>query len=147
MLPSEHYRPPDAGAVLAALHDIAARCGYLPEEEMRQAAAALGVPLSQLYSAATFYTAFSFAPRGRHTIHVCLGTACYIRGGHKMLEKLETALEVEPGETSADQAFTLETIRCVGSCSMSPVLRVDGDTYGRLKPDFVTRVLERYRGG
>jgi NADH:ubiquinone oxidoreductase subunit E len=145
MLPSQHYHQPDAGAVLAALHDINARCGYLPEEELRKAADELGVPLSQLYNAASFYAAFSFAPRGRHTVHVCLGTACYIRGGQKMLEKLQTTLDVRPGETTADQTFTLETVRCVGSCSMSPVLRVDGDTFGRLKPDLVARVLKPYR--
>lgn len=145
MLPSQHYRQPDAGAVLAALHEISARCGYLPEDELRRAAGELGVPLSQLYNAASFYAAFSFAPRGRHTIHVCLGTACYIRGGQKMLDKLQASLQVKPGETTADQSFTLDTVRCVGSCSMSPVLRVDGDTYGRLKPDLVTRVLKRYR--
>jgi NADH:ubiquinone oxidoreductase subunit E len=144
MLPSEHYRQPDTGAVLTALHEITARCGYLPEDEVRKAATELGVPLAQMFSAATFYAAFSFAPRGRYTIHVCLGTACYIRGGQKMLEKLEATLGVKPGETTADRAFTLQTVRCVGSCSMSPVMRVDGDTYGRLKPDLAPRLLKQY---
>ncbi|MCD6554211.1 MAG: NAD(P)H-dependent oxidoreductase subunit E [Anaerolineae bacterium] len=138
--------PPAGGALLAKLHAINAEHGYLPEEELRHAADELNVPLSQLYSAATFYAAFSFKPRGRHTIHVCLGTACYIRGGEKLLEKLETTLGVKPGETTDDRAFTLETVHCLGSCSMSPVIRVNGDTYGRLKADRLPRILKKYRG-
>jgi NADH:ubiquinone oxidoreductase subunit E len=137
--------PLPGGALLTRLHEINAEYGYLPEDELRRAAQELGVPLSQLYSSASFYSAFSFTPRGRHTIHVCQGTACYIRGGDKILEKLESMLEVEAGETTADRLFTLETVYCVGSCSMGPVIRVDGDTYGRLKPDRLPRILAGYR--
>lgn len=137
--------PPTGGALLARLHAINAEHGYLPEEELRRAAEELGVPLSQLYSAATFYTAFSFEPRGKHTIQVCLGTACYIRGGEKLLEKLEAALGVKPGETTTDRIFTLETVHCVGSCSMSPVMRVDSDTHGRLRADRLPRILKKYQ--
>jgi len=137
--------PPPGGALLTKLHAINAEHGYLPEEELRRAASELGVPLSQLYSTASFYAAFSFQPRGRHTIQVCLGTACYIRGGEKLLEKLETILGVKPGETTDDQAFTLETVYCLGSCSMSPVVRVDGDTYGRLRADRLPRILKKYQ--
>ena len=136
---------PEGGAVLARLHAINAEYGYLPEEALREAAKELGVPLSQVYGAASFYAAFSFEPRGRHTIRVCQGTACYIRGGDKILEKLESTLDVHPGETTADRRFTLETVYCVGSCSMAPVVRVDGDTYGRLKPERVERILRQYR--
>jgi NADH-quinone oxidoreductase subunit E len=137
--------PPPGGALLTRLHTINAEHGYLPEEELRRAADELGVPLSQLYSTASFYAAFSFQPRGRHTIQVCLGTACYIRGGEKLLEKLETILGVKPGETTDDLAFTLETVYCLGSCSMSPVVRVDGDTYGRLRADRLPRILKKYQ--
>ncbi len=137
--------PPAGGALLTRLHAINAEHGYLPEEELRHAADELGVPLSQLYSTASFYAAFSFQPRGRHTIRVCLGTACYIRGGEKLLEKLEATLGVKPGETTDDLAFTLETVYCLGSCSMSPVVRVDGDTYGRLRADRLPRILKKYQ--
>jgi NADH:ubiquinone oxidoreductase subunit E len=109
------------------------------------AAQDLAVPLSQLYSAAFFYSAFSFEPRGKHTVQVCLGTACYIRGGDRLLEKIETLLAVKPSETSQDGMFTLETVHCLGSCSMSPVMRIDEDTYGRLKVDRVSRILKKYR--
>ena len=137
--------PPAGGALLASLHAINAEHGYLPEEDLRRAADELGVPLSQLYSTVSFYAAFSFQPRGRHTIQVCLGTACYIRGGEKLLEKLEATLGVKPGETTDDQAFTLETVYCLGSCSMSPVMRVDEDTYGRLRADRLPRILKKYK--
>jgi NADH-quinone oxidoreductase subunit E len=138
--------PPLAGgALLDRLHAINAEHGYLPESELRSAADELGVPLSQLYSTASFYASFGFEPRGRHTIRVCQGTACYIRGGDKILEKLVAVLGIKPGEMTADRLFTLETVYCVGSCSMSPVIRVDGDTYGRLRADRLPRILRKYR--
>lgn len=136
---------PPAGALLGRLHAINAEHGYLPEEELRRAAEELGVPLSQLYSAASFYAAFSFKPRGRHCVQVCLGTACYIRGGDRLLEKLEKTLDVGPGETTAGGEYTLETAYCFGSCSMSPVIRVDGVPYGRLRPDRLSRILGKDR--
>lgn len=137
--------PPAAGALLSRLHGIQAEHGYLPEAALRTAAAELDVPLSQLYSAATFYAAFSFEPRGRHTIQVCIGTACYIRGANQLLEKLESTLGVGPGQTTADRLFSLETVYCLGSCGMSPVVRVDDDTYGRLKVGHLERILKIYR--
>lgn len=136
---------PPGGALLARLHAINTEYGYLPEQDLRIAADELAVPLSQIYSAATFYSAFSFRPRGRHTVQVCLGTACYIRGGDRLLEKLETTLGVKQGETTEDGVFTIETVHCLGSCSMSPVIRVDEDTYGRLKVDRISRILKKYR--
>ncbi len=138
--------PPLAGgALLDKLHAINAEHGYLPEPELRRAADELGVPLSQLYSTASFYASFSLEPRGRHKICVCQGTACYIRGGDKLLEKLTAVLGIKPNETTQDRLFTLETVYCVGSCSMSPVIRVDGDTYGRLKAERLPRILKKYQ--
>ena len=134
-----------AGALLARLHAINSEYGYLPEKELHRAASDLAVPLSQIYSTATFYASFSLEPRGLHTICVCQGTACYIRGGDQILEKLETTLGVRPGQTTQDGQFTLETVYCVGSCSMAPVVRVDNDTYGRLKPDRLPRILKKYQ--
>ena len=138
---------PPAGAMLTKLHAINSERGYLPEEDLRAAADELALPLSQMYSAATFYSAFSFKPRGLHTVQVCLGTACYIRGGDRLSEKLKTTLGVKEGETSEDGVFTIDTVHCLGSCSMSPVLRVDEDTYGRFKIDRIPRILKKYRSG
>jgi len=140
----EQPPPPSGGALLAKLHEINAKHGYLPEQYLRSAADKLGIPLSQVYSAATFYSAFSLKPRGRHTIKVCMGTACYIRGGDRLLEKVEATLGLKNGETTNDLAFTLETVHCLGSCSMAPVMRVDNDTYGRMKADHLPRILKKY---
>jgi NADH-quinone oxidoreductase subunit E len=135
--------PLSGGTMLARLHAIHAEHGYLPPAELHRAAAELGVPLSQVYSAATFYTAFSFQPRGRYTLQVCQGTACYIRGGDKLLQKLKALLGIEPGETTDDQLFTLEVVHCLGSCSMAPVVRVENVTHGRLKVELLPRILKK----
>jgi NADH:ubiquinone oxidoreductase subunit E len=145
MLPSQHYHLPEAGAVLTALHDISARFGYLPEDEVRRAASELGVPLSQMFSAATFYAAFTFKPCGRHKIQVCEGTACYVKGAATLMAKLRSELGIQPDETTADLAFTLKRVRCVGSCGLAPIVRVDDDTHGRLTPAALAAILDTYR--
>jgi NADH:ubiquinone oxidoreductase subunit E len=145
VLPSDHYRQPGAGAILGALHDISARFGYLPENEVRAAASELGVPVSQMFSAATFYAAFSFQPTGRHKIQVCEGTACYVKGSGELLARLRAVLGISPDDTTPDLNFTLKRVRCVGSCGLAPVVRVDGDTYGQLTPGSLDQVLARYR--
>ena len=144
MLPSQHYHLPEAGAVLTALHDISAHFGYLPEDEVRRAASELGVPLSQMFSAATFYAAFTFKPCGRHKIQVCEGTACYVKGAATLMAKLRSELGILPDETTADLAFTLKRVRCVGSCGLAPIVRVDDDTHGRLTPAALSKILAQY---
>jgi len=145
MLPSEHYRQPEAGAVLTALHEISTRCGYLPEDELRKAATELVVPLAQMFSAATFYAAFSFKPCGRHKIQVCEGTACYVKGAAALMAELQAQLGISPDETTGDLAFTLKRVRCVGSCGLAPVVRVDDDTHGRLTSSALDMILSKYR--
>lgn len=132
------------GVLLAKLREVQQTYGFLSHETLDRAAQDLGVPLTQLYSAATFYTTFSFRPRGRHTVRVCMGTACHIRGSEKLLEKLEADLEINPLETTSDGVFTLETVHCVGSCSMSPVIQIDNDTQGRFKINRLSRILKAY---
>lgn len=145
MLPSQHYRQPEAGAVLTALHEINTRCGYLPEDEVRRVAGELSVPLSQIFGVATFYSGFSFKPCGRHKLQVCEGTACYVKGATALLAYLQTALGIAPDESTEDLAFMLKRVRCVGSCSLAPVVRVDVETFGRLTPTDLDAVLARYR--
>ncbi len=145
MLPSQQYRQPDAGAVLAALHDITARHGYLPGDEVRRAAKELGVPLSQMFSAATFYAAFTFTPCGKHKIQVCEGTACYVRGSAALLARLSEQLGIAVDETTVDLAFTLKRVRCVGSCGLAPVVRVDEETYGRVRVEDIEKILSGSR--
>lgn len=147
MLPSEKYCQPQAGAVLAALHEITTLHGYLPADAVRQAAADLAVPLSQLFSAATFYTAFSFQPLGKHKVQVCEGTACYVRGAAALMAQLAQELGIEPDETTEDLLFTLKRVRCVGSCGLAPVVRVGEETFGRLSSADLTAILDQFANG
>ncbi len=145
MLPSQHYRQPEAGAVLTALYEINTRCGYLPADEVRRAANDLGVPLSVIYSAATFYALFSFKPCGQHKLQVCEGTACYVKGAAALLAELQKELGIQVDQTTDDLLFTLKRVRCVGSCGLAPVVRVDEETYGRLTFADLAEILARYR--
>lgn len=147
MIPAERYRQPKAGAVLAALHEINTQHGYLPGDEVRRAAAELGIPLSQIFSAATFYATFSFKPLGRHKLQVCEGTACYVRGAAALLEQLAAELGIDVDQTTEDLLFTLKRVRCVGSCGLAPVMRVDDQTFGRLSPADLGAIVDQFRNG
>ena len=144
MIPSQSYHRPAAGAVLGALHELTAQHGYLPEAGLRRVARDLGVPLSQVYSAATFYAAFSFRPPGRHKVQVCEGTACYVRGAAALMARAARSLGIEPDQTTLDSLFTLKRVRCVGSCGLAPVVRIDDQTFGRLAPDELDNVLATF---
>jgi NADH:ubiquinone oxidoreductase subunit E len=144
MLPSQHYRQPEAGAVLTALHEINVRCGYLPADEVRRAAHDLGVPLSAIYSAATFYALFSFKPCGKHKLQVCEGTACYVKGAAALLAALQKDLGIQVDQTTDDLLFTLKQVRCVGSCGLAPVVRMDEETFGRLTVADLAEILAKY---
>ncbi|MFQ5867170.1 MAG: NADH-quinone oxidoreductase subunit NuoE [bacterium] len=138
------YRP-EKGGVIPVLQEINLEYGYLPEDALKLVAKKLDVPLIRVYGIATFYTAFSLKPRGRHLINVCLGTACFVKGGRRILEKLERELEIKAGETTSDLKFSLETVHCIGCCSLAPVIRTDEDAYGRLKQEKVPEILKRYK--
>lgn len=116
--------------LIAILLEIQETCNYLPPESLRQVAAALGMPLIDVIGVATFYRAFSMKPRGRHTCLVCLGTACHVRGGQKILDEFEKKLRIPAGETTKDKQFTLETVACLGCCAIGPVVVVDGEYFG-----------------
>ncbi len=145
MFPAQHYRQPEPGAVLTTLHEISTRYGYLPAEEIRQAAINLGVPLSVIYSAATFYALFSFKPCGKHKLQVCEGTACYVRGAAQLLAELQKELGIQVDQTTDDLLFTLKRVRCVGSCGLAPVVRVDEETFGRLTIADMESILAKFR--
>lgn len=140
----DKYDKKEAG-LIAMLQDIQKERGYLSEEDLGIVATQVKVPLSRLYSLATFYGAFSLVPRGKHCINVCLGTACHVRGGAKLLDKLERDLEVKPGETTEDQLFTLEAVRCVGCCGLAPVVVIDENFHGKLNQKSLGKVLQQYK--
>lgn len=137
------YGKREAG-LIAMLQDIQRAKGYLPEEDLSFIASKVNVPVSRLFSLATFYKAFSLVPRGRHTINVCLGTACHVRGGSKLLDKLERDLKIKSGETTVDGRFSVEAVRCVGCCGLAPVVVIDENFHGKLNQKSLDKVLQMY---
>ena len=129
--------------LISLLQDIQAEFNYLPRDVLVMVSQRLDIPLSQVFGIATFFRAFSLEPRGRHQVTVCLGTACHVRGGVRILQKLERDLGIKGGETTEDLKFTVETARCLGACAMGPLVVVDGKYEGRVNPDKVGRILKR----
>jgi NADH-quinone oxidoreductase subunit E len=132
-------------AILGILQDIQAEEKYLPKEALEYVSQKMNIPLVQVFRIATFYNALSLKPRGRHKIDVCLGTACHVRGGGKILNKMERDLGITMGETTKDKRFTLEAVHCVGCCSLGPVAVVDGEVFGRLAQDKVPALLKEFK--
>lgn len=132
-------------AILGILQDIQAEEKYLPKEALEYVSQKMSIPLVQVFRIATFYNALSLKPRGRHKIDVCLGTACHVRGGGKILDKMERDLGIIMGETTKDKRFTLETVHCVGCCSLGPVAVIDGEVFGRLSRDKVPALLKDFK--
>ncbi len=134
----------DKSLLVSVLQDLQAECNYLPREGLTRVSEGLGLPLSQVYSVATFFKAFSLTPRGRHSVAVCLGTACHVRGAIRILEEIERELGVDRGETTKDLKYTLETVNCVGACALGPIVVADGEYSGQMKTDKVRPLLKSY---
>ena len=134
----------EAGALMPVLHEAQNIYGYLPAEVQTVIAEKLGIPLSEVYGVATFYSQFSLNPKGKHKISICLGTACYVKGSDKVLEAIERELHISCGECTPDKKFSIESCRCVGACGLAPVMIVDGEVYGRLTPADVKGILDKY---
>jgi NADH-quinone oxidoreductase E subunit len=132
------------GSLIPVLEEVQEAIGYLPKPVMERVALGLKVPFSEVYGVVTFYSFFTMAPKGRHTVRCCQGTACYVRGGKKILEALTDTLKIQPGETTPDRSFSLETVRCLGACGLAPVVVVDEDTHRQMKPSKISGVLEAY---
>ncbi|MBC7216765.1 MAG: NAD(P)H-dependent oxidoreductase subunit E [Candidatus Caldatribacterium sp.] len=132
------------GMLIQALHSVQNLLGYLPPWALKKVSRALDVPLSEVYGVVTFYHFFSMKPRGKHVIQVCLGTACYVRGGQEILERLRKELQVDIGGVTPDGRFSLEVMRCAGACGLAPVMRVDNDIHKRVNPSQVLEILKNY---
>ncbi|MDI6830063.1 MAG: NADH-quinone oxidoreductase subunit NuoE [Actinomycetota bacterium] len=141
----ERYRE-EKGALIPLLQDAQEAYGYLDEKIMRALARGAGYQLSQVYGVATFYTQFRLEPIGEHLIRICHGTACHVAGAELITEEISNILGIKDGQTTPDMKFTLESVMCVGACSLSPIMIVDEDTHGKLKPANVRKVLKRYMG-
>ena len=132
----------DQGLLVSILQDVQAEYNYLPKEALVQVSQGLCVALSQVYSVATFFKAFSLKPRGRHLINVCLGTACHVRGAVRILEEVGRELSIKPGETTEDFKYTLETVNCVGACALGPIIIIDGKYSGKMKSNKIKPLLK-----
>ena len=133
-------------AVIGLLQDIARQYGYLPEEALEEVSAAMGVPLSRLYSLAKFYSSFRLTPMGKHRVCVCVGTACHVKGAAKIVDAIERDLGVKPGETTADGEFTVETVACLGACALAPLVVVDEEYHGKMDPKKASKLVQGSSG-
>jgi len=134
----------EQGILIQLLLDIQSELNWIPKELIVRISERLQIPLSQIYRVASFYKTMSLTPIGRHLVQVCLGTACHVRGGPKILDKVEVALKIKAGETSKDMLFTLRRVNCLGCCALGPVVVVDGDYHGKVASAKVKEILEGY---
>ncbi|MBS3818231.1 NAD(P)H-dependent oxidoreductase subunit E [bacterium] len=140
----ERYRE-NPHATVAILQDIQDEYNYLPKPALIKVSKEFNVPLTRLLSVATFYNAFSLTPRGKYQVNVCLGTACHVRGGERIMNKVEKELGIPRGETTEDLNFSLDAVRCLGCCGLAPVMMVGDDVQGKLKESKVPSILENYK--
>ena len=135
----------EGSKVIQVLTEIQAHYNYLPRENLEYVSQQLKIPLSKIYSIATFYAAFSLMPRGEHMITVCSGTACFVRGVSDVLNRIEDRLGIKAGFTTEDNMFTLETVNCLGACALAPIVVVDGEYYGQTTVQKVDGILDKYQ--
>lgn len=131
----------DRSALIQVLLEIQRQNHWLSREALKQVSQRLGIALTQIYHIATFYKVFSLTPKGRHSVTVCLGTACQVRGAPRLLDKVTETLKIKEGETSADMQFSLDSVRCLGCCAIGPVMVVDGEYYGKPSGKAVEQII------
>jgi NADH-quinone oxidoreductase subunit E len=134
----------EASSLIQVLLDIQREDHWLSKDALSRVSERLGVPLRRIQHIATFYKAFSLSPKGRHEVHICMGTACHVRGAGRVLEKVEDVTGIGPGETDLDLKFSLETVNCLGCCALGPVMEINGTTHGRLSAADTKNVLKTY---
>jgi len=132
------------GALIPVLEEAQVVLEYLPVSAQKRVAEGLNLPLAQVFGVVTFYSFFTMKPKGRHTVRVCLGTACYVRGGKSLVDNISREWKVKEGDTTPDRRFTLETVRCLGACGLGPVIVVDENVHGRVKPSKTKSILDLY---
>ena len=138
-----HQCQPDS--LIQVLLDIQSEYHWLPKAAIERVAERLNVPMTRVQHIATFYKAFSVVPKGRHEVHVCLGTACHVRGAPRILDSVQDLTGIHPGETDLELKFSLETVNCIGCCALGPVIDVDGTIHGNVSTGDTEDILERYK--
>jgi NADH-quinone oxidoreductase subunit E len=141
IIDTHHCEP---SSLIQVLLEIQAENHWLPKEALERVAEQLQVPMTRIQHIATFYKAFSLVPKGRHEIHICLGTACHVRGAPRVLDSAQEFTGIKPGETDLDLKFSLQTVNCLGCCALGPVMEIDGKTYGKMAPAEMANVLKKY---
>lgn len=134
----------EASSLIQVLLEIQGENRWLPREALKRVSDRLQVPLSRIQHIATFYKTFSLSPRGRHEVHICMGTACHVRGATRVLDAVQDLMGIGPGDTDLNLRFTLETVNCLGCCALGPVMQINGKTYGKLSPAEAAEVLKSY---
>src|SRR5512135_1080830 len=134
----------EASSLIQVLLDIQSEHSWLPKEALERVAERLQVPMTRIQHIATFYKAFSLVPKGRHQVHICMGTACHVRGAPRVLDKAEELTGIRPGETDLDLKFSLQTVNCLGCCALGPVVEIDGKAHGKMAPAQAADVLKNY---
>ncbi|MBK5133399.1 NADH-quinone oxidoreductase subunit NuoE [Candidatus Bathyarchaeota archaeon] len=132
------------GILIQLLLDVQRELSWIPYEAIKRISEKLKIPVSQIYRVASFYTGISLKPRGRHLVRVCVGTACYVRGGTRILDSMENKLKIKSGETTNDKTFSLETVNCLGCCALGPVIEIDGQYFGKLNSEKIDKLLKNY---
>ena len=140
----DEMAPLTEGDIIPLLQRLQADYGYLPRDVVLAVCEATALPASRVFGVATFYSQFCLEPRGRHIVRCCRGTACHVRGGQRVLDTVEKTLGIKDGETTKDMLFTLETVACLGTCFLAPVMMVDGTYYGQVSPERIKKVLAQY---
>ena len=135
----------EIGSLMPVLQAAQNIYGYMPEEVQKMVAEGMGVSLSEIYGVVTFYSQFYLTPKGEHPVNICLGTACYVKGAGKILEKFEKELGIKDGECTGDGKFSIDATRCVGACGLAPVISVGEDVYGKVTDDMVSEILANYK--
>ena len=138
-----HRYGADSGMLIPMLQDLQAEFGYLPAEKLKKLAKQLEVPLSRIYSVATFYASFRLAPKGAHEVTLCMGTVCYLKGADKIFEAICNEFNVEAGGTTPDRVFSFQPVNCVGACALAPVMIIDGEYHDSVTPDKAVQLLNR----
>lgn len=132
------------GSLIQVLHEAQELYGYLPLEVQREISNLMNIPLAEIYGVVSFYTQFSINPKGKYKVNVCMGTACYVKGANEVLDKFRTRLSIDVGECTEDRKFSLDACRCIGACGLAPVVTINDDVYGKLTPDDVDAIIDKY---
>ncbi len=132
--------------LIPILNEIQVKYGYIPQIAQKQISKYLKIPMAEIYGVITFYSRFTLKPKGKYAISVCLGTACFVKGSEKIMERLKQRLKIEEGETTQDGKFSIDSTRCVGACGIAPVFTVNGEVYGRATVKKLDEVLDKLEG-